>query len=269
MHFDEGLGTVYERFMLNNFFDVLMHTYPIREVLEVPLYGMTGLTGINSAHFADTGCMVTLVDSKKEKIHEATQIWQFLPHNQKTNILHHKNLSKLPFEDSRFDLVWNFAALWHVKEADLLLSEMIRVSSNLILIMVPNKKQLGYLLRKYVLDKAFFEVVDETWAEVDKVSSVLTSLGAKMKERGVLDVPPWPDTCMPLSQILEIVRICKNRKVKASKGGWSWDIMSYYLGKDQSLKKKVERFSFLERMPLPWQLKAFWAHHQYVLFSKY
>ena len=45
--FNEGLGTVYERFRLNHFFDRLLDTYAINTVLEFPIYGMTGLTGIN------------------------------------------------------------------------------------------------------------------------------------------------------------------------------------------------------------------------------
>ncbi|UCG94272.1 MAG: class I SAM-dependent methyltransferase [Candidatus Aerophobus sp.] len=267
-HFDEGLGTVYERFILNSFFDALIDSCSIHEVLEVPIYGMTGLTGINSVHFVDRGCNVTLLDSKKERIDEANEMWKALPYNGRYKVLYHEDLSELPFGDRSFDLVWDFAALWHVREADLLLSEMARVSSNLVLIIVPNKKQIGYLFRKYIFDKGFFEVVDERWAEIERVSSLLTSLGLKMKDRGVLDVPPWPDTCIPIGQILEKLRIRKDGKGKGSKSLWSWDIMSYYLGKDQTLKERVERFSFLERISIPWQLKAFWAHHRYVIFSK-
>jgi hypothetical protein len=118
------------------------------------------------------------------------------------------------------------------------------------------------------LDKGFFEVVDEKWAEIERVSSVLISLGLKMKDQGVLDVPPWPDTCIPIGQILEKLKIRKKGLVKSPKIHWTWDMMSYYLGQDQSLKERVERFYFIENMPIPWQLKALWAHHRYVLFSK-
>ena len=79
--FDEGLGTVYERFILNDFFDLLIDSYEIDRVLEVPIYGMTGLTGINSVQFVRRGCRVTLVDSKEEKVNEALQIWKLLPYD--------------------------------------------------------------------------------------------------------------------------------------------------------------------------------------------
>jgi SAM-dependent methyltransferase len=268
-NFDEGLGTVYERFMLNGLFDSLIDSYPINNVLEVPIYGMTGLTGINSVRFADRGCKVTMVDAKRACVDEAKDLWDHLPYNDSRHeVLHHEDLSKLPFRDGDFDLVWDFAALWHVNDPAELLSEMARVSSNLVLVMIPNKKQVGYFLRKYILDKGFFDEVDEAWADAERISSVMESLGLKIKDRGVLDVPPWPDTCMPIGQILEKLKIKKNGKKKESKSNWHWDIMSYYLGEDQSLKERVEKYSFIETMAIPKQLKALWAHHNYMVFSK-
>jgi len=266
--FDEGLGTVYERFMLNSFFDVLLDRYPVKEVLEVPIYGMTGLTGINSVHFAEKGCKVTLLDSSREKIQEAIELWKLLPYDGLSEAIWHQDLSRLPFRKDSFDLVWAFAAIWHINEAEKLLSEMARVSSNLVLVFVPNKRQIGYLLRKYIFDKPFFKVVDERWAEIERVSSVLSSMGFKMRDRGVLDIPPWPDTCVPVGPLLDKLGIRKNGEGNGSKGRWSWDIMSYYLGADKTLRERVERFSFLERMPIPTGLKVLWAHHRYVMFSK-
>jgi len=270
--FDEGLGTVYERFMLNDFFDLLVDTYGIDRVLEVPIYGMTGLTGINSVQFVRRGCKVTLVDSNEEKVEEALQIWKLLPYEEDYEVLCHKDLSKLPFGNGSFKLVWNFAALWYVRQAEKFLGEMNRVSSNLVLIFVPNKKQIGYFLRKYLMDKTFFTEVDEKWVDTKRIRSVLTSLGMKLKDQGVLDIPPWPDTCMPIGKIFDKLGIRKNDKKDERKDEgnklWTWNIMSYYLGRDPALKSKVERFSFLEKISLPWKLKALWAHHNYMLFSK-
>ena len=268
-HFDEGLGNVYERFMLNIFFDELLDFNPINEVLEIPLFGMTGLTGINSVHFADRGCRVTMLDPKKENVDEAVEMWDLLPYKKdRYEIIHHNDLSALPFEDCRFDLVWDFAALWHISETNKLLNEMARVSSNLVFIVMPNKKQIGYLMRKYILDKEFFNDVDEKWADIERIISELTVMGLRVMDQGVLDVPPWPDTCMPIGQLLEQLKLKKKEDENKPGKKWNWDIMSYYRGEDQTLKDKVERFSFLEKMTIPWQLKALWAHHRYVIFSK-
>ncbi len=262
---DEGLGTVYERFMLNNYFDSLISTYNLKKILEVPLYGMTGLTGINSVRFADRGCHITLVDSNKENIEETLDLWKILPYDSDLyKIIFQEDLTKLPFNDGKFDLVWNFAALWHAQSPDLLISEMVRVSSRFVLIFMPNRKQIGYQLRKHLLDKDFFKTIDETWAGIDKAQSLLLSLGLKLMDRGVLDVPPWPDTCVPIGPFLRKIM----KRGNEAKDRWTWDIMKYYGGKDHDLKEKVERFSMLENLPIPWQLKTLWAHHRYVIFSK-
>jgi ubiquinone/menaquinone biosynthesis C-methylase UbiE len=173
---NEGLGTVYERFMLNRFFDKLIGTYTIKDILEIPLRGMTGLTGINSAHFAEKNCNVTLVDTNKESVAEAIDLFTTLPHKANCRFLCQQNLSQLLFPDRSFDLVWNFSALWHTKNAKSLLAEMARVSSNLVLVFVTNKNQIGYYLRKYLLDPAFFQTIHEKWTDIEQINSFLSSM---------------------------------------------------------------------------------------------
>jgi SAM-dependent methyltransferase len=265
--YDEGLGTVYERFVLNNFFDSLIDVFQIHNVLEVPIYGMTGLTGINSVQFAQRGCSVILVDPEKENVDEALDLWKTLPYSEQYYFKHHEKLSELPFPDRSFDIVWNFAALWRVEGADDLLREMARVSSKLVLIMVPNRKQLGYLFRKYFWEKDFFNIVDESWNDIKKISSILSLTGLRMIKKGVLDIPPWPDTCMPFGQLLEKLKMKKSGR-NGTISRWHWDIMRYYQGDDPQLREKIKKFTLLEQTPAPWQLKAFWAHHRYVLFEK-
>jgi hypothetical protein len=47
---NEGLGVVYERFVLNDYLDQLVDRHAIKTVLEAPLYGMAGVSGINSPY---------------------------------------------------------------------------------------------------------------------------------------------------------------------------------------------------------------------------
>ena len=49
---NEGLGVVYERFVLNDYLDQLIDRHGIKTVLEAPLYGMAGVSGINSVSLA-------------------------------------------------------------------------------------------------------------------------------------------------------------------------------------------------------------------------
>jgi SAM-dependent methyltransferase len=267
-NFDEGLGTVYERFMLNGYFERLMDSYVIRNCLEVPIYGMTGLTGINSVHLAKKGCNLMLVDTKKDNLLEAERLWESIPVKGRYNTLLHEDLSKLPFTNNSFDLVWNFAALWHVKNAGLLLNEMARVSSNLVLIFVPNKKQPGYPLRKYVLDRRFFRQIDESWIDLHRITSHLKVQGMKLIEEGFIDIPLWPDTAIPIKKVLKKNVDGKKSDKGISKGFWRWDIMSYYRGNNPQLKDRIERLSFLEKVSIPKPLKVLWAHHLYGLYSK-
>ena len=66
--YNEGLGLVYERFVLNDFLERLRQTYAIRSVLEAPLYGMAGVSGINDVALARAGVQVTMVDDAPERI---------------------------------------------------------------------------------------------------------------------------------------------------------------------------------------------------------
>src|SRR4030042_5465802 len=66
--YNEGLGLVYERFVLNDLLERLRLRYGVASVLEVPLYGMAGVSGINSVALAQAGCAVTLVDVDGERL---------------------------------------------------------------------------------------------------------------------------------------------------------------------------------------------------------
>ncbi|NIV36633.1 MAG: hypothetical protein GWN58_46525, partial [Anaerolineae bacterium] len=52
--YNEGLGLVYERFVLNDFLLALRKEFGIESVLEAPLFGMAGVSGINSVALAQS-----------------------------------------------------------------------------------------------------------------------------------------------------------------------------------------------------------------------
>lgn len=41
--------------------------------------------------------------------------------------------------------------------------------------------------------------------------------------------------------------------------------MAYYMDEEPDLYERVMRYAWLDRAPLPWQIKAIWAHHRYLL----
>ncbi|MBI3732360.1 MAG: class I SAM-dependent methyltransferase [Chloroflexi bacterium] len=267
--YNEGLGVVYERLVLNDYLLSLKAKYGVETVLEAPLYGMAGVSGINSVALARAGCAVTLLDEDAERLEGVKRIWHELNLDGQVNILRQTDFGSLPFDDGRFDLAWCWAALWYVRDAERLLAEMARVSRWLVFVAMPNRIQVGYLLRKFVLEPGFFKGVDESWADIRRVTSVLTRLGLKAADEGVMDVPPWPDTVMPAGQVLQRLGVRSKRIAGRFEGsGWQWSTMDYYLGRRPELKAMIERYMFLERLPLPRRLKTLWAHHCYVLARK-
>ncbi len=266
--YNEGLGLVYERFVLNDYLDRIVSQHNVRTVLEAPIFGMAGVSGINSVRLAQRGCAVTLVDDNAERLAAIQRIWNEL--NLRATFIHRTDFAHLSFPDQSFDLTWEWAALWYLPNAQALLKELVRVSRNLVFIAMPNRIQVGYLMRKYLLERDFVKYVDENWADINRIKKILSGAQVKIIDEGVLDVPPWPDTVMPAAQVLQRLGI-KSKKLNSPFTGanWNWSTMDYYLGRRPELRAQIDRYTFLEHAPLPWQLKALWAHHRYVLGQKH
>lgn len=262
--YNEGLGVVYERFVLNDYLEQLVDEYNVHTVLEAPLYGMAGVSGINSVSLAQRGCDVTLVDFVEERLKGITRIWREL--KLSAHFVLHKDFAHLPFEENSFDLAWEWAGLWYLPNAEALLRELTRVSRKLVFVAMPNNLQVGYLMRKYLIDRDFFDTVDERWVQMGRIKSVLRDMGVHFIEQGVLDVPPWPDTVMPAAEVLRRLGI-KSKKLESqfSGEGWSWSTMAHYLGQEPDLYERVIKYAWLDHAPIPWQLKLVWAHHRYIL----
>ena len=267
--YNEGLGLVYERFVLNDFLLALREEHSIETVLEAPLFGMAGVSGINSVALARAGAGVTLVDEHAERLAAVEHIWGELELGAR--FIHHTDWGQLPFPDGTFDLAWNWAALWYLSDPAALLRELVRVSRRIVFVAMPNRAQVGYLLRKYVLDRDFVNHVDERWADIGRVRRALEDAGLRIPAggQGVLDVPPWPDTVMPASEVLRRLGI-RSKKLEGQFTGasWQWSTMAYYLGRQPDLYDRVMRYAWLDRAPIPWRIKAVWAHHRYLVGVK-
>ncbi|NOZ48914.1 MAG: class I SAM-dependent methyltransferase [Chloroflexi bacterium] len=264
--YNEGLGLVYERFILNDFLHDLLADGTIHSSLEAPIYGMAGVSGINSVPLAQAGCQVTLVDDIPDRAEAVQRIWSELNLTPNMVVVPPTGWGQLPLPDQSFDLVWNWAALWYLPDAEALLKELARLSRRWVFVAMPNRLQVGYWMRKWLLDRDFFATVDERWVDIGLVRRTLESAGVKIVDSGVLDVPPWPDTVMPANEVLQRLGI-RSKKLEAqfTGEGWSWSTMAYYLGQQPDLRARVLRYAWLDRARLPWQMKAVWAHHRWLL----
>ena len=265
--YNEGLGLVYERFVLNDFLDDLRRRYAIRSVLEAPLYGMAGVSGINDVVFARRGVDVTMVDDTPVRLEGVQRIWQEdlrLPAN--LVCIEPDQWGALPFADNSFDFTWEWAGLWYINDPAGLLRELVRTSRNLVFVAMPNNIQVGYWMRKLVIDREFFAQHDEGWTDIGRIRRIMEQAGVEIIDQGVLDVPPWPDTVMPANEVLQRLGIRSRQLEEQFTGeGWQWSTMAYYLGDEPDLYERVMKYAWLDQAPLPWQVKSVWAHHRYLL----
>lgn len=265
--YNEGLGLVYERFVLNDFLDDLRRRHAIHSVLEAPLYGMAGVSGINDVMLARAGVHVTMVDDNAERLAGVRRIWQEdLRASADTVLIPPTGWGALPFADNSFDLTWQWAGLWYLRNPADLLRELVRTSRNLVFVAMPNNIQVGYWMRKLVIDRDFFTTHDEGWTDMTRIRHILEDAGVTIFAEGVLDVPPWPDTVMPANEVLKRLGIRSKALDEQFTGeGWQWSTMAWYMDKEPELRARVMRYAWLDHAALPWQAKAIWAHHRYLL----
>jgi len=258
---------VYERFVLNDFLLQIKGRYGFANAIEAPLFGMAGVSGINSVALARIKTPVTLVDDNAERLAGVQRIWGVLGLPARFALVN--DWSRLPFPDNEFEFAWNWAAIWRLNNPGVFLSELVRVSNKLVFVAVPNPVQVGYQVRKHIVEPEFVNEVDERWTNIGMIRIVLEGLGVTILEQGVLDTPPWPDTVMPAAQLLRKVGIrSKQLEARFTGEGWRWSTMDYYLGKDPDLYQRVMKYAWLERLRLPWQIKQVWSHHRWVLGQK-
>jgi len=257
---DEGLGSSYERIILNNKLVILCKHFQIKKVLEVPSFGFTGLSGINSVLLAQQGIDITLMDNNESRMEMVKEIWNEL--NLSVNIEYSSNFNELPFENNAFDMSWNFSALWFVKDISDFLAELSRVTAKAIFICVPNRTGLGYIFQKMQSKEELKTQLKEENIIPNNFIRELKKLGWMLIDNKFIDCPLWPDIGMPKEKFLKIFGLHKLLKKKKQK---PISIMNYYSGINPQFPKEMMKYYWFEKKA-PSFIKFFWAHHKYFLF---
>ena len=257
---DEGLGTTYERFILHNYFSWLKTRYDIRTVLEAPSFGMTGVSGINSLWWASQGAKVTIVDQSSARLDAIQKVWRDtgLPAEF---VCQPPTSAVLPFADGSFDMAWNFAALWHVKDGEKYLTELGRVASKALFLCVPNKQNICWVLRPHNAEEYELNHINGDW-----IISCVEPRGWRLVKTGFFDVPPWPDIAMKKENVLKMVGLKWVAKLMEEGKSEELCILDYFSGRSPEMEKDITKYGFLERSP-DW-LKKRWAHHRFLLLEK-
>ena len=259
---DEGLGTTYERFILHNFFQSLRKKYDPKEVLEVPSFGMTGISGINSMWWAFNGIKVTIVDNNEERLNLITRLWNKI--SLKADFYYQTDFIPLSFKEKSFDMSWNFASLWFIQDLKSFFEELTRITRKVIFICIPNRLGLGYLARR-VLNKQEFIPLRVENLNTRKIKKIISSLDWIVSEEGLFDVPPWPDIAMKKEDLLRRIGLGYLAERLERKDTATLSILDYYRGVDRDLETRILKYSFLENAPR--FIKSFWAHHRYLIIT--
>ncbi|MFH1460522.1 MAG: methyltransferase domain-containing protein [Candidatus Omnitrophota bacterium] len=255
----EGLGTTYERFILHRYFEKLRQDFDVQNVLEVPSFGMTGISGINSMWWADQGINVSVVDDNLQRLKKIKQVWQEI--SLQAEFIYHQGYAQLPFKNKSFDLSWNFAGLWFVTDLDVFFSELVRVTKKTIFLCVPNTSNIFCAQRIHAERKDLNLHLDNI--NPGTIKEIMKKLGWQLKDSGYFDVPPWPDIAMNKEEILKKIGLRKiNKEIEIRE---KICILDYFNKKNLNMEKEILKYGFLENSFL--LFKKLWAHHRYFIFK--
>ncbi|MGI6198436.1 MAG: class I SAM-dependent methyltransferase [Candidatus Cloacimonadaceae bacterium] len=277
-HGDEGLGSSYERIILNNVLLNLVAKYEVKSVLESPSFGFTGLSGINLVALAKEGVKVQLEDHDEQRIQMIKELWDSL--GQSMEIRYNADYRVLDYPDKSFDLTFSFSALWFCQDLRLYLSELARVSKKCILISVPNRSGLGYKSQLQDYSPERYPYLQISHIDSPSFIYLLDKLDWTLKESKLFDCPLWPDIGMSKEDFLKN-KLGIKLKGKKQSGDAAVDcgasasartekeplsILGYYRGEDESFARRMMQYSLLERHATQ-AFKRIWAHHEYFLFE--
>jgi hypothetical protein len=253
---DEGLGTRYERMMVDRLLYHLALKHGVKSVLESPADGITGVPGANSLVLADyLKCRVALSNPSQELLKQALDTWR--RHGLAALVSPvNSPVASLPFANGHFDLAWSFCMLEKLSRPVEYLRELSRMSPGLVLIVVINQSNLGNALHHW-----YHRIMKAEWdhghAELTNLRGLVEAFemaGLEVLETGAVDVPPSIDTQdMPLKDDIQRVASLFGRS-------WEWRLEGSSAGRSGLL----EYFRWLEDN-LPDWFKRVNAHHVYVL----
>jgi SAM-dependent methyltransferase len=265
---NEGLGSSYERIMLNRKLSQLHQRYGFTTLLEAPSFGFTGLSGINSLGVAQQhGVHATVADTVQERLELIQGLWQEA--NTPMTPAYIESYSRLPFEKKSFDCSWNFASLWFAEDPDRLLQELARVTRRVIILSVPNQHGLGYRLRKYIAKDTFGELLNESAIVPKRIISQMRDCCWMLVERDYIDVPPFPDIAMKKEDFAKLLHMEWLLRLFAKRQDGTpayYTIMDYYTGQDPEFAAEMLKHAWVERYA-PRFVKYFWGHHIYLVFE--
>ena len=264
-HMDEGIGTTYERFILHNYFENIKIAFDVNSILETPSFGMTGVSGINSLWWSQQGITPTVIDNHQERIKKSEKVWAAIP--LPVNFKYVDDLNLIPFEKDSFDMSWNFAALWFVRDLEAYIKNLSTVTKKVIFICVPNANGIGFILRtkfnnEQIPDFFIDNILPKNFLPLFRQN------GWNLQNAGYLDIPPWPDIAMKKENMLKKAGLGFLVKEQDGSDKTTFEkkcIVDYFNGTKPELEQDIMKYNFLEKSPFP--IKQIWGHHRWFIFK--
>ncbi len=267
---DEGLGTVYERFALADVLDAAMDRTGSTSVLHAPAFGMMGIPGLDAVFLARRGIRVGLLDFDAERLEAVRKLWVDLGLDPEVHLVPGPDPATWPETlPAEYDLVFSFAALWWFDDPSAVLAAQARWARRGVLSCVPNKN-IFLKMRARLWHKDLFDRLNEDALDSGVATAAAERAGYRAVDTGLFDIPPFPDTSVPLAKV---VRAAMGRKKvepssteEAAEGVWAWSILPFLKGDQPDLDQRVHRIGLLERH-MPAAIAPALAHHRYILFE--
>ena len=269
---DEGLGTVYERFALRDVLKASVDRTASRSVLHAPLFGMMGFPGLDAVFLAQAGVRVGLLDFLPERLDAVVAQWREFGLEPETHLVEGPDPATWPDElGTDYDLVFSFAALWWFDDPWAVVAAQKRWADKGVLTCVPNKN-VFIRVREYGWHKGLFERLNLDALDRGALVAAGQRMGLEAVDTGLFDIPPFPDTSVPLAKVVRAMLGKKQEEGPAAagpgeppEGAWSWSIIPYLKGDQPDLEDRVAKLAAWERF-LPKPMAPGLAHHRYTLF---
>jgi len=258
---DEGLGTVYERFALRDVLASAIERTGATSVLHAPAFGMMGFPGIDAVFCARQGLRVGLVDYDADRLEAVREKWAELGLTPTVHLVDSPDPATWPETlGAQYDLAFSFAALWWFDDPWAVLAAQARWSDKGVLCCVPNKNVFMQMRARLWHKDLFRTELNEEALDRHAATAAAEGLGLRSTGTGLFDIPPFPDTSVPLAKILR-------RGKKAAEGeAWVWSIMPFFKGEDPTMEGRITRLASWERF-VPTAVAPALAHHRWHLFE--
>jgi nucleoside-diphosphate-sugar epimerase len=257
---DEGLGTVYERFALRGVLASAIEQTGATSVLHAPAFGMMGFPGLDAVFCARAGLRVGLLDYDADRLEAVRAQWAELGLEPELHLVDGPDPATWPERlPQSYDLAFSFAALWWFDNPWVVLAAQARWAEKGVLCCVPNKNVFMQMRARLWHKELFRSELNEHALDRHAATAAGSALGLRATGTGLFDIPPFPDTSVPIAKIL--------RRGQSSEGkAWVWSILPYLKGDDPTMEDRIARLASWERF-VPGAVAPALAHHRWHLFQ--